>query len=37
VLDGTVLDYDTGLLSKGFIVNNPHAKSTCGCGVSFST
>jgi iron-sulfur cluster assembly protein len=36
VLDGTVLDYDTSLMSKGFVVNNPHAKSTCGCGVSFS-
>lgn len=36
VLDGTVLDYDTSLLSKGFLVNNPQAKSTCGCGVSFS-
>ncbi len=36
VLDGTVLDYDTSLLSKGFLFNNPHAKSTCGCGVSFS-
>jgi iron-sulfur cluster assembly accessory protein len=36
VLDGTVLDYDASLLSKGFLVNNPHAKSTCGCGVSFS-
>ena len=35
-LDGTVLDYDTNLLSKGFVFNNPHAKSTCGCGVSFS-
>jgi len=36
LLDGTVLDYDTSLLSKGFIFNNPHATSTCGCGVSFS-
>jgi iron-sulfur cluster assembly accessory protein len=36
VLDGTVLDYDMSLLSKGFLLNNPHAKSTCGCGVSFS-
>jgi iron-sulfur cluster assembly protein len=36
LLDGTVLDYDTSLLSKGFILNNPHAKSTCGCGASFS-
>lgn len=36
VLDGTVLDYDTSLLSKGFVFNNPNAKSTCGCGTSFS-
>ena len=36
VLDGTVLDYDTSLLSKGFLLDNPHAKSTCGCGVLFS-
>src|SRR5262245_6137807 len=36
LLDGTVLDYDTSLLSKGFVFNNPHATSTCGCGASFS-
>lgn len=36
LLEGTVLDYDTSLLSKGFLLNNPNAKSTCGCGVSFS-
>jgi len=35
-IDGTTLDYDTSLVSKGFIFNNPHAKSTCGCGTSFS-
>ena len=36
LLEGTLLDYDTSLISKGFTLNNPHAKSTCGCGVSFS-
>lgn len=35
LLEGTVLDYDTSLVSKGFIFQNPNAKSTCGCGVSF--
>ena len=35
-LNGTVLDYDTNLVSKGFMFNNPNAKSTCGCGTSFS-
>lgn len=36
ILEGTVLDYDTGLISRGFLFSNPHAKSSCGCGVSFS-
>jgi iron-sulfur cluster assembly protein len=35
-IKGTTLDYDTSLVSKGFIFNNPHAKSSCGCGTSFS-
>lgn len=35
-IDGTTLDYDTSLVSKGFIFNNPNAKSSCGCGTSFS-
>ena len=34
-LNGTVLEYDTNLVSKGFVFNNPNAKSTCGCGSSF--
>jgi len=36
LLDGSALDYDTSLLSKGFIVNNPHVTGSCGCGTSFS-
>ena len=35
-LDGTVLDYDTNLISKGFVFQNPNARTTCGCGSSFS-
>lgn len=34
-LKGTVLDYDTALLGKGFVFNNPNAKQGCGCGSSF--
>src|SRR5438093_378874 len=34
-LNGTVLDYDTNLVSKGFVFNNPNAKTSCGCGSSF--
>jgi iron-sulfur cluster assembly protein len=36
LLDGIVLDYDTSLLSRGFLIDNPHAAGTCGCGTSFS-
>lgn len=34
-LNNTVLDYDTSLMSKGFVFQNPNAKGTCGCGTSF--
>jgi iron-sulfur cluster assembly protein len=37
LLDGIVLDYDTSLLTRGFLIDNPHAVGTCGCGTSFST
>ncbi len=35
-LAGTVLEYSDGLNGKGFVFNNPNAKTTCGCGTSFS-
>ncbi len=35
-LAGTVLDYSSGLNGKGFVFNNPNAKTSCGCGTSFS-
>jgi iron-sulfur cluster assembly protein len=37
LLDGTVLDFDEhNLMATNFTLRNPHAKSTCGCGESFS-
>jgi iron-sulfur cluster assembly protein len=33
---GTELDFNDGLLDRGFVFNNPEAKSSCGCGTSFS-
>ena len=35
-LNGTTLDYVTQGLTGGFTFVNPQAKSTCGCGTSFS-
>ncbi|MDU4157935.1 MAG: iron-sulfur cluster insertion protein ErpA [Klebsiella michiganensis] len=35
-LVGGAVDYTEGLEGSRFIVTNPNAKSTCGCGSSFS-
>lgn len=35
-LAGTTLDYEEGLMGKGFTFKNPNARQTCGCGSSFS-
>ena len=35
-LNGAVVDYHTDLNKKGFTISNPQAKSTCGCGSSYS-
>lgn len=34
-IDGSVIDYASGLSGSGFRIRNPHAKQTCGCGTSF--
>lgn len=35
-LQGATLDYKNDLTGSGFTVVNPNAKTTCGCGSSFS-
>jgi iron-sulfur cluster assembly protein len=35
-LEGAVVDYHDELHRQGFSVTNPQAKSTCGCGSSYS-
>jgi iron-sulfur cluster assembly protein len=35
-LNGTTLDYVTQGLTGGFTFVNPNAKSSCGCGTSFT-
>jgi iron-sulfur cluster assembly accessory protein len=36
-LDGTKVDYVTSVTGAGFKFENPNAKSSCGCGTSFTT
>jgi iron-sulfur cluster assembly protein len=33
---GMEVDFHNGLDNRGFTFDNPNAKSTCGCGTSFS-
>ena len=35
-LSGAEIDYQDDLLGSRFLVNNPNASTTCGCGSSFS-
>jgi iron-sulfur cluster insertion protein len=35
-LDGAQVDFHDELNRSGFSISNPQAKSTCGCGSSFS-
>lgn len=35
-LSGATIDYKEGLEGERFVIDNPNATSTCGCGSSFS-
>lgn len=35
-LVGAELDYKEGLMGAQFVISNPNASTTCGCGSSFS-
>ena len=35
-LTGAEIDYREGLEGAQFVIRNPHATTTCGCGSSFS-
>ena len=35
-ISGSEVNYQDGLMGSGFVVENPKANSTCGCGESFS-
>lgn len=36
-LNGIELDFNSGITNHGFQFRNPNAKSSCGCGLSFTT
>ena len=36
LLGGSVVDFVDGIMGSHFEIRNPNAKSSCGCGTSFS-
>jgi len=36
LLGGSIVDFVDGLMGSHFEIRNPNAKSSCGCGTSFS-
>ena len=36
IINGSVVDFKVELIGSSFVINNPQASSSCGCGLSFS-
>tara|TARA_B100000780_G_scaffold204080_1_gene144920 strand:- start:1651 stop:1968 length:318 start_codon:yes stop_codon:yes gene_type:complete len=36
IISGSVIDYNKELIGSSFVIKNPQAASSCGCGLSFS-
>jgi len=36
LISGSIVDYKEELIGSSFIIKNPKASSSCGCGLSFS-
>ena len=36
IINGSVIDFKKEMIGDSFVINNPKASSSCGCGLSFS-
>jgi len=36
IISGSVVDYKKEMIGSSFVIENPQAASSCGCGLSFS-
>lgn len=36
IISGSTVDFKEEMIGKSFVINNPKASGSCGCGLSFS-
>lgn len=36
IIKGSIIDFKKEMIGESFVINNPKASSSCGCGLSFS-
>ena len=36
IITGSIVDFKKEMIGESFVINNPKASSSCGCGLSFS-
>jgi|TARA_B110001452_G_scaffold114094_1_gene94637 iron-sulfur cluster insertion protein len=36
IITGSIIDFKKEMIGESFVINNPKASSSCGCGLSFS-
>jgi len=36
IIKGSMVDYEKKMIGSSFVIKNPQAASSCGCGLSFS-
>ena len=36
IINGSIIDFKVEMIGESFVINNPNASSSCGCGLSFS-
>jgi len=36
IINGSIVDYQKEMIGSSFVIKNPQASSSCGCGLSFS-
>ena len=36
IIEGSIVDFKKEMIGESFVINNPKASSSCGCGLPFS-